>query len=961
MTSPSRRRFLSGSALTIAALTGSAAAATDSQDRSADRDGTSSSLGDAIAALPPADAVERTYRTVIVERVDVERTDELTHTARSTVETLDVDPTAISTVASVFTADYDRRIGTARGSFDALVGDDAAAPVEDWRVDDDGELAVASTDGHAAFAGGEDESDRIDAATTMAEAAVGDEPRFGEDATGVATAFDAFGSKQTVLFLPDPDVATVSTTDSGKLRSLAAGFATHPTTLTGTAENEYYLFPSADAAIDEETARAIVADVEPNEVVDATVSTVDGAVHVEATVEAAPDYDHEAAPDADVTASFDRETTTLTFEHVGGASVPADELELWVDGELAATQPADEYDAFTEGDTIAVDTGPLAVVGLRWFDESANVYYTYASKTVDRMAFEESADPDAGTATIRYVGSADADPSKLSVTHRREDGSARAIEDAFADADGTLTDGDEVVVEGVDFGDSVRVQLDVPDVTGIYARPLAHVRVSPPRLYVHGHPERGTIVRYHGSTERDADEFRVLVDGEPASTQLAAETDTLSPGDTVALGEFPLGSELEVEWTAPDEAIVVAEHVVTPRTHVSVTYDADDGTATITHREGEALPADDLEVRVDGSPTDAQVADDHDAFERGDEFVVDAPPFASIELVWVGEDAEHRVGGTTTGRDAIEASYDPDREQLELTYVGEQPADPSRLRVQRHGSSGRDDDEGAFAAAYDELTAGDSVTVDAGLEDRVALLVHIERENAASARSIAHYSMTPRHAFRFEHDDGSLTATYRDPIARAASEFRVLVDGEPLDRQPADAHDTLTREATLDLGDVPVGSTVAIEWTAPDESITVQEHAVAPSATFDVSYDADEDVLRVVHDGGDAIDADDLGVVAPPVIERPADWDGDGRVTAGDAATFEATKPPQMVYVVFRERELLHRERVDADDDDDGSDADSGSGSSSGGSSDSGSGAATGTTSGGSASGDASVARVDAP
>ena len=943
MTSPSRRRFLSGSALTIAALTGSVAAAADSQDQPAGRGGTSSSPGEAIAALPPADAVERTYRTVVVETVDVDSTDELTHTARSTAETLDVDPTAISTVASVFTADYDRRLGTARGSFDALTGDDAAASVDDWRVDDDGELAVASTDGHAAFAGGEDESDRVDAATTMAEVAVGDEPRFGEDATGVSTAFDAFESMQTVLFVPDPDVARVSRTASGELRSLAAGFGTHPAAVTGTAENEYYLFPAADVALDEETARAIVAEVEPNDVVDATVSTVDDAVHVEATVEAAPDYDHEAAPDADVTASFDRETTTMTFEHVGGASVPADELELWVDGELADIQPADEHDAFTEGDTIAVGTDPLAVVGLRWFDESANVYYAYASETVDRRAFEGSADPDAGTATIRYVGSTDADPSKLAVTHRRDDGGVRAVEDAFADADGTLTDGDEVVVEDVDFGDSVRVQLDVPDVAGIHARPLANVRVSPPRLYLHGHPERGTLVRYHGSTERDADEFRVLVDGEPASTQLAENAETLSPGDVVELGEFPLGSELEVEWTAPDEAMTVAEHVVTPRTHVSVTYDADDGTATITHREGEALPADDLEVRVDGSPTDAALEEDGDTFEQGDAFVVDAPPFASVELVWVGEDAEHRVGGTTTGRDAIEAAYDPDGEELELTYVGEQPADPSRLRVQRHDSRGRsDDDQGAFAAAYDELTAGDSVTVDASLDDRIALVVRIERENATSARSVAHYSMTPRHAFRFERDDGTLTATYRDPIARAASEFRVLVDGEPLDQQPADVHDTLAREATLDLGDVPVGRTVTVEWTAPDESITVQEHAVAPSATFDVAYDADEDVLEVVHDGGDAIDADDLGVVAPPVIERPADWDGDGRVTEGDAATFEATEAPRTVYVVYRERELLHRERVDDDDDsdtDDDSDAgsDSGSGSSSGGRSDTGS------------------------
>jgi hypothetical protein len=913
VTSPSRRRFLGGSALTIAALTGSVAAGTNPRERPAGRGESSSSPAEAIAALPPADAVERTYRTVVVETVDVDSADELTPTARSTAEALDVDPTALSTIASVFTTDYDRRLGTANGSFDALTDDDAAAAVDDWQVDDDGALAVASTDGHAAFAGGEDEPARVDTATTMAEVAVGDAPRFGEETVGVATASDALDSMQTVLFVPDPSNAGISNTASGKLRALAAGFSVHPSELTGSGEAEYYLFPTADATLDEDLVHAIVADVEPNEVVDADVSTVDDAIRVQATVEAAPDYDREAAPDARVRTSFDRETTTMTFEHRGGEAVPADELELWVDGELADTQPADRGDVFTEGDTLTVDTDPLAVVGLRWFDESANVYYTYASETVDREAFEATADPDAGTATIRYVGQHDADPSKLAVRHH-QDGGVRAIEDAFTDAGETLTDGDEVVVEDVSFGDSVRVELAVPDVTGLHTRPLAHVRVSPPRLHIATHPERGTVLRYHGSTERDADEFRLLVDGEPADTQLAEKTETLSRGDTVAVGEFPLGSELTVEWVEPEESMVVAEHVVTPRTHVSVTYDPDDGTATFTHREGQSLPAEDLEVRVDRKATETQPSDEFDTFGSGDAFAVDVPPFASVKLVWIGEDVESRIGGTTTGRDAIEASYDPDAEELELVYVGEQPADPTRLHVRGHGSGGgEDEDTGAFAAAYGELTEGDSVTVDAGVDDRVALTVRTETENATSVRSIAHFSMTPRHAFRFERDDNSLIATYRDAVDRDADEFRVLVDGEPVDRQPGDVHDTLSRETTIDLGDVSAGKTVTVEWTAVDDAVEVGEHTVAPSAAFDVSYDAAEDALTVEHAGGETIDAANLSIVAPPSVERPADWTGDGEVAEGDAATFEVTETPEMVYVVFDGRELLDREEFDDD------------------------------------------------
>jgi uncharacterized membrane protein YgcG len=76
-----------------------------------------------------------------------------------------------------------------------------------------------------------------------------------------------------------------------------------------------------------------------------------------------------------------------------------------------------------------------------------------------------------------------------------------------------------------------------------------------------------------------------------------------------------------------------------------------------------------------------------------------------------------------------------------------------------------------------------------------------------------------------------------------------------------------------------------------------------------------------VHAGGNTIDASDLSVAAPPSIQRPTDWTGDGDVAAGDAATFEATETPRMVYVVFGERELLHREEIG-----DGSDGESDSG-----------------------------------
>jgi uncharacterized membrane protein YgcG len=208
---------------------------------------------------------------------------------------------------------------------------------------------------------------------------------------------------------------------------------------------------------------------------------------------------------------------------------------------------------------------------------------------------------------------------------------------------------------------------------------------------------------------------------------------------------------------------------------------------------------------------------------------------------------------------------------------------------------------------------------------------------------------------------------YRAAVDRAADEFRVLADGEPVDEQPGDVHDTLTRETTVDLGDVPVGKTVTVEWTAVDDAVEVGEHTVAPSAAFDVSYDATEDALTVEHAGGDTIDADDLSVVAPPSVERPTDWNGDGEVAEGDAATFEVTETPEVGYVVFDERELLDREQIGDESDDDGDgesdddEGDSGSEAEGDGESESGGSSSSGGSGGSSSSGGSGSSTATAP
>ncbi|MFW6382701.1 MAG: hypothetical protein ACOCZD_01525, partial [Haloferacaceae archaeon] len=258
---------------------------------------------------------------------------------------------------------------------------------------------------------------------------------------------------------------------------------------------------------------------------------------------------------------------------------------------------------------------------------------------------------------------------------------------------------------------------------------------------------------------------------------------------------------------------------------------------------------------------------------------------------------------------------------MTVEYVGERPVDPERLRVSVSGagrSQGRErEDESAFAAEYDELTTGDAVTVaDVGLDDTVTVSVHTEFENGSMTSSVAHFSAAPRRGFVVDDGDeeSETTLRYVGEVRRDADAFRVLIDGEPADAQPADETDRLTGGETLSLGEVSAGATVAVEWTGGDETRTVTEHTIPPQATFKVAYEPadDEDdggVVTFAHAGGDALDADHIDVVVEPATDGLRPWDPDAdEVTAGDETTVAVDEEARLAVVVFREREVLHRE-----------------------------------------------------
>jgi len=911
---PSRRHFLSGSVVTIAAL-GGCVSDENADDSPADEptddeesddeesdDDISDGLAAALDAVPAESAIEGEYQSIVVASPDdADAFEDFGPQVAGAAESIDgIDAGDVDRVLLARTRDFETTVGVAAGSFDRP---DPGAEVEtgdEWRIGEGDDLAFASADDLVAFAGDGD-GPSTDAVETAADAARGNVETLADADDHLPEAFGRLSDSSFVFYVPSVG-GSVSTAINQQLQAMAAGFEAYPGRQTGTVENEYLLYPSDGATVGDEAVETFLLEMDPGQVVESDVER-DDAVYVEVVSELPPERDRDAAPDATIRASVDAAEGLVEYEHRRGESVDAEELELWLDGEAADVQPADEFDAFEVGDVVDVETDPLASTALRWYDEDEDVQYVYARGVVGEDQFETEFDHDAETLEISYRGDRAADPEKLQVVHRGADGTTTP--EQFADAYDSLTAGDAVTVEGVEIDDTVTLRLDVPSGPSGNRSTLLYFRASPPRLHLR-RLEDQLIANYYGDRSHPADEFRVLVDGEPADTQLADVTETLDPNDDVELGEVPTGSEVVVNWTEPDEPIEVARHTVTPRARVATTYDADAGTVTVEHEDGEAIPAESLTLRVDGEAASVQPADEYDSFAPGDALTIDAEPFSFVEFVWnAGRDSEHALGRTLIARESIEGVYDADDGTIELVYVGRQEADPDRLVVRRgEGYPSGDDGSRPFAEEYDSLSDGDSVTLeDVGTDERVRVVLPKEAEQRWP---IFQFSAEPQGSFSFERRDGEVVATYYQRVEREAEGFRILADGEETDVQPADEHDVLEHDDEIDLGEFPIGTELVVEWVQPDDPIEVRTHVVAPDAAFEADYDADAETVTVEHAGGDEIDADSLSVYAPPAIDEAVDWGDGGTVSEGDATTVEVSgDDASHVRVMYREQRVL--------------------------------------------------------
>lgn len=905
MNEPSRRSFLSGSLVTIAGLAGYNVHETAAARQTAPTAALDDDVRTAFDLVPTESAVDADYRTIVLADVtEATATEDLTYQTRSVVDGIDALEAADVSHIALARAAESGQFGSAVGSFDQLETGETLETDGDWRLAETGTVALASADSQIAFARGD--RDTRQAAVESAVAAARDETDSVIDASDRTTdAFDRLGSKRLVIFLPTGDEAPAPVPET--VDALAAGFQQPPTNIDGTVENEYLLYGTENLKTDR--VRRVVRRLEPVQVADLTLDRQDGVVHATVQAEEPPERDRDAAPDARL--ETERTETGLSVTHEEGESIPAEDLEVWVDGTRAATQPADEFEVFGSGDTLTVETDSLATVTVRWFDENEDVYYEYVQRLLGADAFETAYGVEANRLTITYTGDRPADPSKVTLRHASDTGS-ESTTDSFADVSGELTAGDSVTVPDVTTGDRISLRLDVP------ARPrgtqttLVQFHARPPRAHVFQHDD-SMVVAYHDDTERDAEDFRILVDGEPAERQFSDDYSTLQGGDRLRIGEPAFGSTVTVEWTAPSEPVEIAQRSVVPRGEIQLRDMRADGQVELHYHEGDAIPADELALRVNDAPASVQPAEEYEQFEPGDSLTLEVPPFSVVELVWTGgRDDDHRVDGAVIGRNAIEARYDPDQELIELVYVGDRPADPSRIDIRRgfrHPDQPQDGPT-AFEQSHETLTSGDSIRVEnVDADERFQVVLTTDGDYY---RPVLRFTPRPRWAFSFADRDGTLAATYQDEVVRDASSFRILVDGEPNTVQPADEYDRLDDGDELKLGSFPAGTEITVEWVVPDDPVEVRSHIVTPDADFTFDYDADAETVTIEHAGGETVAADSLAVMvhSSRSRRRPDAWgDAYTEVSEGDAITLDLSSddPSGRFYVVvfFEDSRML--------------------------------------------------------
>lgn len=376
------------------------------------------------------------------------------------------------------------------------------------------------------------------------------------------------------------------------------------------------------------------------------VSTgVDGSL-LTATVEIDLAAERHESPDRLEAGKLDADEQYVEIEVGTGDPTPVDELSLELDGEPYDEQIwADGRDEIEGGDALLVateDAEPFLRISLSHEGDRGMPAHTTLHADFE---WTVDYDLDARTLSVRYGDEFPLDGDHVILAlYDADDADAILSEPVRTTRPWTGTD--------LSTGDGATLE-NVPPKTVVYvcwkeptrSQSLASDRIQPigEAAVDYEYETRTATVElaFEDDRTRPAAEYTVLRDGEPAATQWRDGGKTVSDGDTLELAGVPVGTTISVVWGANDLRIGSGE----ADSSVSFDLTVENGTVTLVHDGGRALPVSELvaEVHIDDEEIDVPLDERTDGpFSPGDtvtlidELERDDPPL-KVRVVRDGE------------------------------------------------------------------------------------------------------------------------------------------------------------------------------------------------------------------------------------------------------------------------------------------------------------------------------------
>lgn len=492
-----------------------------------------------------------------------------------------------------------------------------------------------------------------------------------------------------------------------------------------------------------------------------------------------------------------------------------------------------------------------------------------------------------------------------------------------ADAEPYLdsTDGARALLAVVDYTGQVTLVDDSEEIRKPFERAELDTDTLPDRLVVQfartDEEMRYTLAGWYAELPEDAtDPLTGLL-----STQLSMDdiSTDVRADENVAI------ARASRPYTPPEER---PETVRFPRFEG---YDADAGVVRFVFEDGDELPTDRYELEIEDEPYDGDWARGQEEIGEGSVIAIDADAIEPGDQLTISyeapDDGYSGSTGTTVLRDLpFAVDFDPNERTATLRYVEGPPLDAGRITATVHGPDEAGDDEEDERQVFSgELTIEDTTTLsDLPIEGYVT--VEYERSDGEAVR-IGGASFGPPGRFDFEYDGRAerMTITYPDPRAGGghpghpgdrhrldqepldAEHFDITVDGEPVDRQWADAGDEIEPGASITISDVPVDSEVAVAWVGADgQRHRVAETHTVPDVEIEFGYDAEDESVTITHAGGQSVDAEKLRIRLHADEERTVEWNHDGEVSEGDEITVDDVPEHGYLVVTYRDHHIDH-------------------------------------------------------